>query len=44
MVEIVMGRNGVRFFAEEFVLFSEVMHRMDVIAAERDELPAEVAC
>lgn len=44
MADIVVGRNQGRFFAEEFVLFGEVMDRVDAIAAERDELPAEVTC
>ena len=44
MGTFIVGR-GERFFAEEFVLFDDVMARLDAIAAETDEVvEQEVPC
>lgn len=45
MGTLIVGRGPWnRFFAEEFVLFGDVMARVDVIAAETDEVDLEVPC
>lgn len=40
---MVRGRDGLRLIPEEFVLFDEVMVRLDLIVAEPDDV-MEVTC
>jgi hypothetical protein len=37
-------RGGERIHVEEFIGFERLMARLDAIAAEQDDAPAEVPC